>query len=387
VSEPGERTTRTERGEGPPRESVSGVRGAKPPDEVIAREEYHCPACGAEAHWNPAKQRLICPFCGTESPATLEQRNGATVIVEHGLAAALRSIPDSARGWQAEKTSVRCQSCQAISVFSPENIGRRCEFCGSSSLVPYEQVKDAFRPESLLPLKVAEPHARDLIRAWYGRQWLAPNAFKARALTDTVRALYLPYWTFDAKVDARWTAEAGDYYYVKVGKNTVRRVRWYPASGELSHVFDDELVCASMGVQPTMLRAVEPFPTSELVPYDAGYLSGWTVERYQIDLIAAAEHSRQAMDATVRSLCAAQVPGDTHRNLNVESVYRNQTFKHILAPVWLLTYTYGATNYQVVVNGVTGRIAGTRPWSWIKITLLILVALVIVAMIAIASQE
>jgi Zn finger protein HypA/HybF involved in hydrogenase expression len=361
--------------------------GDPSPHVASAREEYHCPACGAEAHWNPGKGRLICPFCGTESPVTLQTRNGATVIVEHDLTAALRSIPDSARGWKAEKTSVRCQSCQAISVFNPENIGRNCEFCGSSSLVPYEQVKDAFRPESLLPLKIAEPQARVLIREWYGRQWLAPNAFKKKALTDTVRAIYLPYWTFDAKVDARWTAEAGDYYYVQTGKNRVRRIRWYPAAGEMSHVFDDELVCASMGVRPSMLRAVEPFPTNKLVPYDAGYLSGWTVERYQIDLIAAAEHSRQMMDAELRALCAAQVPGDTHRNLVVDATYRDQTFKHILAPVWLLTYTYGAANYQVVVNGVTGRIAGTRPWSWIKIALLVIVALIVIAVFAMATQE
>src|SRR5262245_13735728 len=85
--------------------------------ETVAREKYHCPACGAEANWNPAKQRLICPFCGTESPASVETKNGQTVIVEHDLAAALRGIPDSSRGWQAEKISVRCQSCQAISVF------------------------------------------------------------------------------------------------------------------------------------------------------------------------------------------------------------------------------------------------------------------------------
>ena len=160
--------------------------------------KYHCPACGAEAHWNPAKQALICPYCGAESPATLEVRGAETVIVEHDLALALRDIPDSARGWSAQKTSVRCQSCQAISVFDADKVGRRCDFCGSAALVPYEEVKDAFRPESLLPLKVAESQARDLIRAWYGKQWLAPNAFKAKALTDTVKALYLPYWTFDA---------------------------------------------------------------------------------------------------------------------------------------------------------------------------------------------
>ena len=130
-----------------------------------ARQKFHCPACGAEANWNPAKQALICPFCGTESPATLTTVGADTVIVEHDLAAALRAIPDSSRGWQAPKTSVRCQSCQAISVFDAEMVGRRCDFCGSTALVPYEEVKDPFRPESLLPLKISETQARDLIRA------------------------------------------------------------------------------------------------------------------------------------------------------------------------------------------------------------------------------
>src|SRR5688572_3928021 len=121
--------------------------GPQPPAEVAdARDKFHCPACGADAHWNPAKQALICPFCGTTSPATLQTRGATTVIVEHDLVAALRNIPDDARGWRAEKTSVRCQSCQAISVFDPDKIGRRCDFCGASQLVPYGEVKDALCP-------------------------------------------------------------------------------------------------------------------------------------------------------------------------------------------------------------------------------------------------
>lgn len=355
-------------------------------NEVTAREEFHCPACGAEAHWNPAKRALVCPFCGTVSPATLDTAAAGSTIREHDLVATLRAIPDSARGWQAAKTSVLCQSCRAISVFDADKVGQRCEFCGSSALVPYEQVKDAFRPESLLPLKISETNARDLIRAWYGRQWLAPNTFKRRALTDTARAIYLPYWTFDASAHAEWTAEAGDYYWVQQGKQRVRHVRWYPAAGSLDHTFDDQLVCASMGVPSPLLRRVEPFPTTELVPYDAGFVAGWTVERYQIDLIAAAEESRRRMDQQLRELCASQVPGDTHRNLQVQATYTGQTFKHILAPVWLLTYNYGAKSYQVIVNGVTGRTAGTRPWSWIKILLLVLVALAIAAIIAANSE-
>jgi Zn finger protein HypA/HybF involved in hydrogenase expression len=347
-------------------------------DIATAREKFHCPACGAEAHWNPTKQALICPFCGTESPATIQTRGGETLIVEHDLASALRSIPDEARGWQAAKTSVRCQSCKAISVFDADKIGRRCDFCGSSELVPYSEVKDPFRPESLLALKVPESRARDLIRAWYAQLWLAPNKLRSKALTDTVKGIYLPYWTFDANAHAFWTAESGKYYYTIQGNRRVRRVEWTPASGELSHTFDDQLVPASLGVNPQWLRAVEPFPTGELIPYDAGYLAGWTVERYQIDLVAAASLSRQRMEAELNNLCAARVPGDTYRDLNVRSTFSDQRFKHILVPAWLLTYSYGANSYQVVINGVTGRVAGGHPWSWTKITLLVLVALVLI---------
>jgi Zn finger protein HypA/HybF involved in hydrogenase expression len=361
----------------PPAPAAGATASSEIDATATARQKFECPACGAEAHWNPAKRALICPFCGTESPATLHTRDAGTVIVEHDLVAALRAIPDSKRGWQTEKISVQCGSCRAISVFSPDRVGQRCEFCGSSELVPYEQVKDPFSPESLLPFAIAEARARDLIRAWYGRQWLAPNNLKRLALTDTVHGVYLPYWTFDAKAHAHWTAESGRYYYVTENGKRQRRVEWSPAEGYVDHAFDDELVAASTGVSGSLLRGIEPFPTSTLIPYDPGYLAGWTVERYQIDLVAAAQRSRAQMDAELRRLCAAQVPGDTYRNLGVYAEYRDQTFKHILVPVWLLTYTYGSRAYQVVANGVTGRMDGERPWSWIKIALLVLIALIV----------
>ena len=213
------------------------------------------------------------------------------------------------------------QSCNAISVFDPKRQAQNCEFCGSAQLVPYEETKPAFRPESVLPFTVSEGTARDRIRQWYGKLWLAPNALKRRALTDTVKGIYLPYWTFDAQADAQWTAEAGHYYYTtetyteggQTRTRQVRNVRWEPASGRLSHFFDDDLVCASVGVHPQLLRGVEPFPTASLKPYDAGYVAGWVVERYQIDLIGAAQRARAAMDAKVEAMCAA---ADSGRHLS-----------------------------------------------------------------------
>src|ERR1051326_7057068 len=359
--------------------------------EALAQKKFSCPSCGGEAQCDPSKKALVCPFCGTTSPVETERKpTGEEVIVEHDLVAALRAIPDSQRGWQAKKISVKCQSCQAISVFDPGRVGQRCDFCGSTALVPYEEIKEAFRPESLLPLKISEGQARDAIRRWYGSRWFAPNLLKRAAFTDTVKGLYIPYWTFDAQVHAEWTAESGYYYYVtetyedsdgQTKTRQVQKIRWEPSSGALNHFFDDELVPASRGVQPQMLRGVEPFPTKELAPYNPGFLSGWVVERYQIDLVSAAKAAREEMDQEMEQMCAARVPGDTHRNLQVETDYSGQTFKHILVPIWLLSYNYGARNFQVVLNGYTGTIAGRYPKSWIKITLAVVAVLAAVALV------
>jgi hypothetical protein len=362
--------------------------------EVTARRKYACPACGAEAEWNPAKQALICPYCNTVSPAQIDAATGE--IIERDLAAALRDLPDTQRGWQAEKTAVKCQSCQAISVFDPTRVGQRCDFCGSAALVPVEQIKAPIRPESLLEFKLPETQIRDQLRQWYGSRWFAPNALKGRALTDTVRGLYIPYWTFDAQVHAEWSAESGYYYYETESytdaqgrhqTRQVRKTRWVPSSGSLDHFFDDELVPASRGVGTALLRKIEPFPTTtDLKPYDPRFLSGWVVEQYQIDLIAAAQHSRETMEEKTRDLCAREVPGDTHRNLDVDADFSAQTFKHILVPLWIVAYNYGAAAYQVVVNGYTGAMAGKYPLSWIKITLAVLAAIIVVLIIVMVSQ-
>ncbi len=367
-----------------------------PTPTATAQGKFHCPACGAEATWNPAKHALVCGYCGAESPAELETTPGGdSVIKEHDLVTALRSN-DAKRGWQTERVQVLCQSCRAISVFEPSRIAQRCDFCGSAALVPYQEAKEAFSPESLLAFKVSEVQVRETIRQWYGSRWFAPNALGTKAMTDQLHGVYLPYWTFDASVSADWQAESGYHYYETEyytdsngnrQSRQVQRTRWEWSAGHVDHFFDDELVCASKGVDHDLIREVGSFPTKELVPYQAGFLAGWVVERYQLDLLAAAKHSRETMSGTLNTLCARRVPGDTHRNLSVSANWFGQTFKHVLLPVWLLTYQHHGTTYNVLINGYTGDIAGRYPKSWIKILLLVLAILAFAGLVVFFGQR
>lgn len=362
--------------------------------EFVTQHLFPCPACGASAQWNASKLALVCPACGTTSPMKVSPEG--IIIEEHDLVTALRGLPGQSRGWQSERRTVKCQSCQAISVYAPERVAQNCEFCGSPSLLPYEDIKPPIRPESVLPFTVSTTQVRDALRQWYSTRWFAPNLLKSSAMTDTLKGIYLPYWTFDAQSHADWTADSGTFYYEsesyrdnngQMQTRQVQRTRWQSAAGQLDNFFDDALEPASLGVHAALLRQVEPFPTHDLMPYDAGYLSGWTVEQYQIDLITAADQAKAAMDVKLRQLCGQAVPGDTFRSLAVQAQYSAQTFKHILLPVWLITYDYHGKSYQVLANGVSGQLAGEHPLSWVKIVFAAILVLLFLLMLAWFSKR
>jgi len=361
---------------------------------LTALEKHACPACGAQAEWNPTTQKLACPFCGTESPYHVDRETGE--VQELDLVAALRDLPDEERGWQTAKRSVQCQSCKAVMVFEPDRVGQNCEFCGSPALVDYTELKAPIRPQGILPFRIDANRVRDDIRRWWRSKWFAPGRLARTALVDTLRSVYIPYWTFDAQVHCPWTAESGYHYYVTVegrdaqGRPVTRqeqRTRWEPAAGVIDHFFDDEAVPGTQGLPLDLLQQVEPFPTKEVVPYDTAFLAGHVVEHYRVVLMDAAQRSQDQMKATLESLCGSQVPGDTFRNLQIFPEYSGRTFKHVLVPVWLLTYNYGAKAFQVIANGYTGQIAGRYPKSVWKILLVTLAVLIVVlTIIAINNQ-
>jgi hypothetical protein len=361
--------------------------------QIAALEKHECPACGAQAEWNPSSQKLVCPFCGTESPYEIDREHGK--VVELDLVKALRELPAEERGWQTDRRSVQCQSCRAVMVFDPTRVGQNCEFCGSPALVDYLEIKSPIRPQGVLPFRIDASRVRDDIKRWWRSRWFAPGKLALTALVDTVKSLYIPYWTFDAQVHCPWTAEAGHYYYVTVpgvdakGRPTMRkerRVRWEPAAGVVDTFFDDEAVAGTQGLPLELLKKVEPFPTKEVVGYDTAFLSGHVVEHYQVVLLEAAQRSLEQMQAKLVVLCARQIPGDTHRNLQTFPEFSGRTFKHVLVPVWLLKYDFGAKPYQVIVNGYTGAIAGKHPYSYWKIAFVVLLAVLIAVIFALSQQ-
>jgi LSD1 subclass zinc finger protein len=342
---------------------------------------HPCSGCNADLAWSPGAGELLCPYCGTTTAVKSSPVEGDVPrqVVEYDLDAALSTVP---RGWAAEVVEFRCTHCNALSAVETHVTATCCAFCGTSQLEVQPVDEDLIRPESLLPFSVEEGLARKGFTGWVKGLWFRPNDLKRLARLDGLKGVYIPVWTFDMKTTTDWQAEAGFYYYVQVpagnGKTRrERRTRWEWRNGNVRLDFDDWLVQASAGLSSDLFDGLRPFDTDALVPYDTRYLAGFVAERYQLDLHDAWDVGVAGMVSRVHDAVLNDIPGDTYRSLSKETNRWDETFKHCLVPVWISAYRYKSKTFHYVVNGVTGTMNGTAPYSWVKITLAILAALLV----------
>jgi hypothetical protein len=75
------------------------------------------------------------------------------------------------------------------------------------------------------------------------------------------------------------------------------------------------------------------------------------------------------------------MPGDTHRQLDVRTDFRDINSDLVLLPVYLLSYRYGDKLYRFLLNGQTGHVAGDKPLSGKRIGAAIGIGLLLIAVV------
>jgi DNA-directed RNA polymerase subunit RPC12/RpoP len=372
-----------------------------PPPGAPPAHDFPCQNCGAKLHYDATTQALKCPYCGATQgiappPPPPQQHHptagpGREIPIEEGYRLAQR-------GWGTPTTQITCGDCGATVNVVPGEQTAKCTFCGSFKVLAQEATGTAIRPESIVPFRVDKATANVTFARWLGSLWFRPSDLGKMAQLEALGGVYVPFWTFDAWVHSDWTAEAGYHYYETEyytddeGNQQSRQVqytRWAYTSGARRDFFDDVLVCASRGLPPALVEKFQSFDTQQLTPYQPQFLAGWKAELYAVDLMPAWGSAQQIIHATQESRCASDVPGDTHRLLEVRDQLSNVTFKHVLLPIWIAAYRYNGKPYQFLVNGQTGEVVGHAPWSVWKILFAVVLGLAILAVIVfiVASHQ
>jgi len=353
------------------------VLGKRPPEG----RKFPCEKCGSRLDFDPESRELKCPYCGH---IQVIERGGD--VVEHDLNAFIGKQTSTMHSLIAGRSSeVRCPGCGAIVLLEDKVATEKCPYCNTHLENTPEVAKEMIDPESLLPFTIPNRDAIVNFDKWLHSLWFAPSELKKLANLGQLNGIYVPHWTYDAMTYSWYEGQRGDNYtdtehYTERDANgnnvsktrTVTKIRWHSVSGEIDHFFDDVLICGSHSIPAHLLAKLGDWDLPNLEAFKAAFLAGFLTERYAVGVEEGLESAKVIMDGEIKEMCRRDIGGDHQRVSTVETKYVGVTFKHILVPIWLASYRYREKLFQVLVNGRTGVVAGERPWSWWKITRLIL---------------
>lgn len=342
--------------------------------------------------FDPQTGMMKCQSCG----ATQAIAQSGTAVIAHALSDALEHI----KPLSAEALEVTCEGCGSVVVFEPPEVAGACSFCGAMLVAQPKAADPMIAPDAVLPVKVTKDLAQKEVREWIDSRWFAPNALKKMAQQEGIGGVYLPFWTYAADTASEYSGARGVHYFETEYFTTtdsngnqvqesrqVMRTAWSPAYGRIARKFDDVLVPATKAVNEVRLNALEPWDLPSLCAYEPDYLAGFKAQRYQIDLPTGFEKAKDVMSHQIQQDVRRDIGGDEQRIDRVQTATSNETFKHLLLPVWIGAYKFQGKVFQVMVNARTGEVQGERPYSAMKITLLVFAILFVLILLWVLGQS
>ena len=337
----------------------------------VNTETFICPNCGGVMKFDIKKQKFECSSCKTE----YDLKTLSDTVKENDFNLYLER--EKATTPFEGMAVVGCQQCGMEISFSESQFSTTCPMCGSTQVATVKQ-SAGIPPDGIIPFKIDKKDAQEKFKAWVKSRWFAPNDFKNRYAEGGLAGMFLPFWTYDAYAVSHYQGRGGKDRKEKGKDGKEKTVTdWYPVSGIVSASFDDLQVCASN--KEGNVEGILPYDTiNNTKPFSAGYLSGYYAEVYKIKADKGFENAKKIMERTLNNLAASDIKR-TYDRADVQSLstkYSNVTYKHVLLPLWSSAFSYREKIYNYLINGETGKVAGSRPYSAIKIAL---AALVVVA--------
>lgn len=352
---------------------------------IQKQEEFKCPSCASSMKHDSSSLNLNCSTCGYVENAC--QQNSENVVFD--LTAAENDL--ALQDWGYPVRTVICSDCKGKFIITAAEGNLNCPFCASQHISVLDEAPGV-RPDSIIPFKVDKDNAHERVSEWITKRYLAPFPFKSEYTSDRLNGIYLPYWSFDAQVDAAYTGQVANSYTdteidtvtsderTDTKKHKVKKMRWRFVTGAIDRTFKNVIFNDAGKPDAKTIERIEPFKLNELVSFSPKYLTGYAVLHYKNGLEAMWEHAQSYMGDTVRDEVHRTVKrgADVVGAVNTCVTYSKITFRQLLLPVWIVTYRYKNKSYHIYINGQTGMIFGDSPYSVLKIGIIALAAAAVI---------
>jgi hypothetical protein len=360
-------------------EPAAGIEDPVIDAQVVAPQGEPCEACGSPVE----ALDKFCPACG--APHETQQA-------------------ENENREERPQNFFRCESCGSEVATDSDQRSYVCAFCDSSYVVELSpEQSDRQRPEFVIGFAVTPDQAREKFHQWLrSNSWFRPGDLRAAQIAERLKGVYLPFWSFSMLARSNWQASIGEHWYrtetyttTNSDGKTVTRTRqvqeteWWPLAGAHHYYYSGYLVSGSRGLSQADAARIKPFQLPAMKRYQPYFLAGWLSEEYSVSREDASVQCQQEFRRREQSHVGAFLPGDTHRGLQVDTRFSHVNSDLCLLPVYVLSYRYKDKLYRFLVNGQTGKVAGDKPVSALRIglaigagLLLVLLAFLVIALLS-----
>ena len=311
-------------------------------------KDFKCPNCGGSLEFDAKTQKLKCPYCeGTFDPEVFDKENNFTVTSEE---------------WEDDNIVVyTCNSCGGTIMADRDTAATSCPYCGSP-VVMTSNVSGIYKPKKVIPFLLDKKQAKERYRDFLKGKVLLPDQFKSEATIDELKGIYVPFWIFGGKANARMSFDATRTRHWNEGDYLCTETSYYKLFRSGSVRFAGVPVDASGKVDNALTESIEPFDISEAKEFSDNYLAGYYADKYDIS----AEESRQKANSRIASstswlfssttgMYETCVPSSSSITIN------EGRQDYVMYPVWLLNVKYEGKKYTFAMNGQTGKFVGELP--------------------------
>jgi predicted RNA-binding Zn-ribbon protein involved in translation (DUF1610 family) len=314
---------------------------------------------------------LFCSNCGTENPGGVD---------ETGTGIDLKSRQTKQ---QASAMSFRCEQCGASMSYDASAKTLRCPFCGSEKLTSRPDAR-TLKPSGVVPFQVEQSQVESLLRQWLTQGFWKPGDASERSIVSKVTQVYVPFWVFSVSTETAWSADSS-------AVTASARGSWRPMSGTHNGAYDGILVGASGTLTPQEVQEIAPFDLRHAVQPETLDLDNVIVEEFRVPRRDARTKAASIVEQREAGESQQSIPGHV-RNLNVNVRIQDMRSMPLLLPIWIMAYQYRNQPFRVLVNGQTGEVYGTAPFSYAKLTgviaaMFVLMLIIIVVVVAMASNR
>ena len=331
---------------------------------------YKCPNCGAPLSFLPGHDKVTCEFCGTEF--TVKQIE--EMFTDTKAPAAKQTTGGTKAQWdtstagtewdEAEKNGLQtfvCNSCGAEIVADANTMATECCYCGNPTMLP-QRFDGMLKPDYIIPFKKTKDEAVAALKKFYEGKKLLPAVFTANNRVQDIQALYVPFWLFDAQVQAQVQYDATKKSSYSDANDTVTETNHYDVLREGNLDFSRIPVDGSKRMDDSYMDSIEPFDYNELVQFSPAYLTGYLADKYDVEAKECETRANVRANASTLAACAKTLQG-YDSSTAVSSIINKAggEVKYVLMPVWILSTKFDGQVYTFMMNGQTGKFVGSLP--------------------------